>query len=537
MNDSRRPRTSPRTPLLWWVAALVAHRALVMVFGFDGVFFWEEAYRLLMGEAIRSGWNIPIHDLQADPYAGGSLVFSALAAAVTSATGPSLLAVKSVALAWSALGLWLWLLVADRIGGRTVAHALGLLWVASPPILVVFNVLALGSHSDTITLSGLQFLLLYRYLDRPGSGRLLAWMAAAGVGVWFSYASAITLAASAAYALALGALPLRLWPVAALGFLAGFSPWILRTAIAGGAFDVLARTFAGEATSRGYLATLYDLTTHGVPVALYFRDTSLGAGVRVPRALVSYPYLAVYAAAWIAVVARITTRLARSANGGGSHGLAAVRRVAAAAPEIPIVAVFPLFLLVIAASNQEFNDYGVVPFITFRILVPALPSLMFTVALAATRAGGALRFGVLAACVLAGFVGTLGLLAAGSSTLAGREQRARTIGAEAMGHLIVFKHGTDAAVARERIEALPAELHAAAWRGVGASYAYLYANRRSEEPAAGLTEALRSVEEAKRPIAIDGARLAIDEGPDQVAPVAPSPRRDELRAAIEAAAR
>ena len=97
-SSRRRPSFFP-APLAWWVVAFVVHRAIVIAFAFDGVFFWEEAYRLVIAEAIRGGWNIPLSDLQADPYAGGSLVFSALAALAAPVTGSSLVALKGVALA------------------------------------------------------------------------------------------------------------------------------------------------------------------------------------------------------------------------------------------------------------------------------------------------------------------------------------------------------------------------------------------------------------------------------------------------------
>ena len=525
-----------RTTLLWWVAAFVLHRAAVIAFAFDGVFFWEEAYRLLVAEALRGGWNIPLHDLQADPYAGGSLVFSALAAVVTSVTGSSLVALKGVALAWSALGLWLWLLAADRVFGRTVAHALGFVWLAAPPIFVVFNVIALGSHSDTVTLSGLQLLLMYRYLDDPGraGSRLVAWMAAAGLGLWFSYASALPIAAFTTYALLAGALPPRRWPAAALGFAVGFSPWIAYNLASGGSLDVVAKTFTGGDPARGYLANLLDLTVHGTPVALYFRDIGIPGDVKVSRDFFSYPYLAVYAVSWAAMMLSPLLRIARAAARAGASRLAAVRAVIADCPELPVLVLFPLFLMVIAASNQQFNDYGVVRYITFRILVPALPSLFFAVALAASRARGPLRGAVFVAYAATALVGSGQLLADGNNGREAREAEARDFGAEAMGHLLVFKHGTEP-VFRERIDALPPELRARAWRGVGYNLTALYGTDRRDSPSSELTAALSAADPAYRTSVIEGARLAVGPGLFQVAPRVVASHREELVAAIDRA--
>jgi len=535
---SAAPASATRLALLAWVAAFVVHRALVAAFAFDGVFFWEESYRLLVAEALRSGWNIPLHDLQADPYSGGSLVFGALAAVAISVFGPSLLVLKGVALAWSAAGLWLWLLVVDRVFGRSAAHLLGLVWLAAPPVFVVFNVVAMGFHSDTITLTALQLVLMYRYLDDPGrsGGRLAAWMAAGGFGLWFGYASAPALAVCVAYALMVGALPVRRWALALAAFAAGFSPWVVYNVTAGGSLDVLAQTFSGDdGDPRGYLTRLFDLTVRGVPAALYFRNIGIPGDVKVARDVFAYPYLAIYAVCWTVAVLATFRRLAGTTASAASSRFAPLRAAASASPELPLLAVFPFFLVLLAGSNQQFNDYGTVPWFTFRVLVPALPSLFFAVALTASRAPGAQRGAVAAACVLTALVGTGQLLFDGNAARSKHETEAWNLGAEAMGHLVVFKHGTDAAVARERVLALPAELRASAWRGVGFSYTWLFGTRRADAPVSELVDLLhgdddRDVEH--RRALFEGARLAISTGLPQVAPLPESERRDAIRDAI-----
>lgn len=539
LSPSVAPASATRLALLGWVAAFVVHRALVAVFAFDGVFFWEESYRLLVAEALRSGWAIPLHDLQADPYSGGSLVFGALAAVAISIFGPSLLVLKGVALAWNAAGLGLWLLVVDRVFGRRAAHLLGFVWLAAPPVFVVFNVVAMGFHSDTITLTALQLYLMYRYLDDPGhsGGRLAAWMAAGGFGLWFGYASAPALAVCVAYALLVGGLPPRRWGLALAAFAAGFSPWFAYNLAAGGSLDVLAQTFSGDGGDpRGYLTRLFDLTVRGVPAALYFRNIGIPGDVKVARDAFAYPYLAIYAACWTVAVLAAIRRLAGTATGEARARFGALRAAAAASPELPLLAVFPLFLVVLAGSNQQFNDYGTVPWFTFRVLVPALPSLLFAVALAASRAPTAPRSAVVATCALTALVGTGQLLFDGNAGRGKHETEAWNLGAEAMGHLVVFKHGTDAAVARERILALPVELRDSAWRGVGFSYAWLFGTRRADAPVSDLIDLLNgdllNGDEGQRRAVFEGARLAISTGLPQVAPLPESERRDAIRDAI-----
>ncbi len=522
-----------RVALLAWIAAYVFHRGAVLAFGFDGVFFWEEAYRLLIAEALRGGWAIPLHDLQADPYAGGSLVFSMLAAVAATVAGSSLTVLKSVALAWNALGLWFWLLAIDRRFGRRAAHLLGLVWLAAPPVFVVFNVLALGSHSDAVTLTGLQLLLLYRWLDEPArTGRLFAFAVAGGLGVWFTYSAALPLAAMVAYALCSGALAPARWPVAAAGFAAGFSPWIAYNLATGGSVEVLQQTFASAGRERGYFANLYDIVAHGVPVALYFRDIGIPGDVKMRRELLAYPWLAVYAAAFAALVVPLVRHVGAAAL---RERAALLARQVAARPELPVLAVFPLFLLTIAASNQEFNDYGAVRYITFRVIVPALPTAFFAIALFASRAAGPVRAGMLAVCVATSLVGTVQLVLEGNGSRELREAEALELGAEAMGHLLVFKHGEAPALFRERINALPPALRARAWRGVGENVTLLFTRQRAASPAPELTAALLACDPAYRAQCIEGARLATGPGMFQVVAMPLTPRRDELVAAIDAA--
>ena len=523
--------------MLPWLLLFVAHRMLLAREGFDGVFFWEESYRLVVAEALRSGWNIPLHDLQADPYNGGSLVFSALAALAGMAVTPSLLMLKAVAVGWNALGLALWMRLAERVAGRTTAHLLAACWITAPPVFAVFNMVALGSHGDTIPMAALQWLLMLRYVDDPARSpaRLAAWAAAAGLGCWFGYVTAVPVAAAAAWAWACGALPLRAWPVAAGAFLAGVSPWIAYSAASGGTLEVLRVTFAGStaAASRGYLATLADLVAHGVPVALYFRDA---ASATLPREVPAYGWLALYSAAFASLLPSLARGMrAPAPDSGATASVTSLRARVAACPELPLLALFPLFLMLVAASNQEFNDYGAVRWVTFRILVPALPSALFALALALARAPRMLRAFGLLVLLGAGALGSAQIEGDGHADRSAWEADARGLGAEAMGHLLVFKHGADPA-GTTAIEAMPAELRERAWRGVGFSYAYLFGTRRAEAPASALTAALLAVPQPWRGAALEGARLALTAGMAQVVPLPPGPRRDELADAVAAVA-
>jgi hypothetical protein len=519
-----------RSAPLWpWLVAFAAHRALVAWLGFDGVFFWEESYRLLVAEALRDGWPIPVHELQADPYSGGSLVFSALTALATLLAPSSILTLKGVAIAWNTAGLAMWMLVAERVAGRPAAHLSGLLWLVAPPAFVVFNTMGMGFHPDTIPLAGLQFLLLLggpRETPRLDPARVAWWGFAGGFGCWFCYTSLIPFATGAVFALAAGRIAPRGWILAVAAFVFGFSPWIAHHFAAGGSAEVVAQTFGGSTGGPGgYLVRLYDLTVRGFPVALYFRD--LG----VPRPLLSYAWLAVYAASFAGMLAPWIREVAVATR----SRVPALRATLARHPELAILAVLPAVLVVMAASNQELNDYGRARFFTFRVAVTALPSALFAIAGTASRLRSGTRFTVLAFCTLTGIIGTAQLLADGNAGRVEAEATIRKTGAEAMGHLIVFKHGTDPVFAKIAA-AMPNELQESVYRGLGFSFAHLYGTRRIDDLPAGLTTALRSVAPPHRGAALRGARDAIGRGLAQVAPLPPSPRRDELAAAIELAA-
>ncbi|HEY2776055.1 MAG TPA: hypothetical protein VGK20_18585 [Candidatus Binatia bacterium] len=530
--DSR----DPVVPLAWWVVAFVLHRAVIVALGFDGTFFWEESYRLLAAVAWKSGWDIPLRELQADPYAGGSLVFAALTAIVTSFTGITLLAVKIVAIAWNAAGLWCWMLALRRIAGHAAAHALGLLWVAAPPVFVVFNTIGLGFHGDTVTVTGLELLLMLRWLEVPSTSRLLLWTIVGGLGVWFCYTSAVALAVMLVFAVAAGALSPQYWPLATAGFAIGLAPWLAYQASPGAApgasLGIVGETFASPAAAGagpGYFARLWDLVIHGMPVALYFRDIGIPGDVKLGRAWLEYPWLAVYATAFAIVVASSWRTLARGAR---SMKLLAAR--AAGHAELAVALIFPLFLVVLAASNQQFNDYGVVRFFTFRLVVPALAGALATIAIAAALVSRPMRAVLLGACVLLGTIGTVQVAWDGNTSRAALDEDALGMGAEVMGHLVVFRHGTDPLIPTI-IDALPENLRARAYRGVGFSYAYIFATRRKDAPSSHLTLALLSTGADHLRDAVDGAHAALEGGLPQVAPVPESPRRDELRAAVDRA--
>jgi len=524
--------------LALWILAFIAHRALVLEGGFNRLFYWEESYRLVVAEALSDRWPFPFLDLQADPYAGGSLVISCLAVPLFAALGSSLTVLKWVALVWSATGFLAWLALVDRYVSRTAAHVFAMAFVLAPPIFVIYNLIAMGSHAEVVTLSGVQFLLAFRfiYAGRRSNLSLAAWGAFAGFSFWFTYVSVLAFAVALAVALLARALPPRRWIVLAAGFCCGFAPWIVYNFASGwSGVLVISNTFltAQSAGGRGgpgaYVATLFDLVKAGMPVALRYHDLDLSAGplaIRVPRAVPAYAYFAMFAAAWMHAVWRLAVD--RTATPAGRGWLV---RVAASRPELALLMLYPLFTLMIAASNHGFNEHGLVPFLAFRILVPALPAVFFTLALTAARLSRPARAYAVAALAVLGGIATAQLVAAGSSERPRLEREARALGAEAMAHLLVYKHGSDLPLIAERVAAMSGDLRSSAYRGIGFSLAYHYPH---DAAVGGLVDTIRAADPRYRRDLVDGVRMALGPGMEQVRPLPPSDRTRAILSAVDA---
>ena len=504
-----------RGVLLLWVLGFVLHRALVLELGFDGIFFWEESFRLLMAEALWEGWGLGVADLQADPYAGGSLVIAALVAPLIPLGLATLTGLKWVALVWAAAGLVLWWSVMDRYFGRPAAHLFALCYVAAPPLFVTYNLIAMGSHAETVTLSAAQFLLMLRYVEAPERrGRtLLGWMALAGLSIWFTYVSALTFLVCLAYALFSGALPPRRWAEALAAFAVGLLPWFAYNLNAGWAgLQVLDRAFgAGSGLDKGTLVTLARLGSGGLPLALRFDAAAL-----------AWVYYIAFIAAWLLVALRCWRRL----TAAGSPRLRVSR-----CPESPLLALFPVLVVVIAMSNHDFNPWGVVPFLSFRIFVPAMPLMFFVLAVAAAGLNSRGRAAGAVVIVLLGAVTTMQLTTSGHQGKGDAEVRARATGAEAMGHLLVYRQGANMAYINTRAAAVEETLRPAVYRGVGFGLAYLRGSSDEHEPESIIGDVMAAPERYRANLKA-GIATALGPGLAQVRPLPASPRTKRMATAL-----
>src|SRR3989454_1007311 len=191
----------------------------------------EELYRGTIAQELVTGLTIPFTEYRADNYSGGSLVIGALAAGFFFLFGPTVFALKLAPLLLFTLALVFWYWTLQRYAGERVAGYFAVLFCFSAPPFTYYSITAMGFHSESIFFSALTVFLLFRMLSDEGGSPAVAVLLGltAGFGFWFAYIYGLTLLATLGFWLWYDKGMLRrprvLW--FALGFLVGFSPWIL----------------------------------------------------------------------------------------------------------------------------------------------------------------------------------------------------------------------------------------------------------------------------------------------------------------------
>jgi hypothetical protein len=185
---NREDDRSLTSPILAAVLATIALRALVALSRIDELEL--ERYGGSLAWALIHGVPLDGGALPIIPHLRGSAVFGLLCVPLLWLFGPTLGAVKALAVAWSALGAGSVTLVAGRALGRRAAWVAGLGLALAPPSFQMVDVLALGSHADTLPLIAVPLALILsdRYTPQGGttSRGYLAIGAALGLGFFFS---------------------------------------------------------------------------------------------------------------------------------------------------------------------------------------------------------------------------------------------------------------------------------------------------------------------------------------------------------------
>ncbi len=204
----------------------------------------DELYVGTIAQELLTGSTLPFAEYRANNFALGTVVIGALAAGFFLLFGPTVFALKLAPLLVSTLTLVFWYWTIQRYAGERVAGYFGLLFCFSPPLLTAYSMAALGDHSQSIVFSALTVFLLFRMLseERPSRAYPVLLGLTAGVGLWFAYIYGLTLLALLGFWLwhDTGMLRQPRFAWFAIGFVMGFSPWIvmnLQTHFAGLVID------------------------------------------------------------------------------------------------------------------------------------------------------------------------------------------------------------------------------------------------------------------------------------------------------------
>src|SRR3989441_4062880 len=329
----------------------------------------EELYRGTIAQELITGLTLPFTEYRADNYAGGSLVIGGIAAGFFLLFGPTLFALKLAPLLLFTLALAIWYRTIHRTAGERVARYFALLFCFSPPLLTAHSVTTMGFHSESIFFSSLTVFLLFRMLsdegDSPAYPVLLG--LTAGLGLWFTYIYGLTLLALLGFWL--GYDKRVRWKLGvlwfALGFAAGFAPWIL--------FNVQTH-FAG-------------LVIHDKTVWEHFGLAYLWDGLSHPRRLSLYEFFADIASDDPRDLSRRAVNLLYSLLYLGPILTAGVLRLKTVRseptgprPTQPTLAGFGVLYLVMFALAVQFSDFKAT-----RYHLPAYPFLFLFVALSLAR--------------------------------------------------------------------------------------------------------------------------------------------------------
>src|SRR5437870_2824078 len=344
----------------------------------------EEPYRGAIAQELLTGLTMPFTEYRADNYSGGSLVIGALAAGFFLLFGPTLFALKLAPLLLFTLALAFWYWTIQRAAGERVAGYFALLFCFSPPLLTAYSVAAPGGHGESLLFSALTVFLLFRMLsDERGSPAFPALLGlTAGVGLWFDYIYGLTL---------LALLGVWLWQDTrmlwrtrfacfALGFLVGFSPWIvidMQTHFAG-------LVIHGKNVWEHFrLAYLWEGMAHPRKLAPFefFADIASDDPRDLPRRVVNVLYSLLYLGPLlIAGILRLKTWRSGPAGVNDSGRGPRETRPSRTHPTQPTLVGFGILYVVVFALAVQFSDFKAT-----RYHLPAYPFLFLFVALSLVR--------------------------------------------------------------------------------------------------------------------------------------------------------
>lgn len=198
-----RVRWIPRGASAWfrnggpfWIGfAVVLVARVLMAMSRSDEFRGEEIYIGSFAWALREGMPLDPAQLPVIVHLRGSVFFGLLALPLTLVFGPSLVVLRTVAVLWGAAAGGCFTAILGRVEGRRAALVGAFVYALLPPAFQMLDVLAMGSHVDTL-LPILASLAVF-----VGGGSPLGWRRAGvlglvtGFGLLFSYQHAVVVIA------------------------------------------------------------------------------------------------------------------------------------------------------------------------------------------------------------------------------------------------------------------------------------------------------------------------------------------------------
>jgi len=211
-------------------AAFLASRLIWLAANPASTGYWEESYRWLAAHDLLGSPQLPLLEYQADHYQGGSLVMAALVAPCFWLFGESTFAFKIPALLVSLASLAMLYVIGRSFFERRTALLACASFLAGPPLVAYMGLVVMGSHGESVLLSLLQVFICLCLLEERWTGAW-GWVPlglVSGLGLWFCYTTAFSLAACGVAWLVFRGLPRPRALVAALaGGIAGLTPWLV----------------------------------------------------------------------------------------------------------------------------------------------------------------------------------------------------------------------------------------------------------------------------------------------------------------------
>jgi hypothetical protein len=400
-------------------ASFLASRLIWLAANPSSTGYWEESYRWLVAHDLLHAPQLPFLEYQADHYQGGSLVMAVLVVPCFLLFGETTLAFKIPALLISLGTLAMLYVIGRSFFDRATALLACISFLAGPPLVAYMGLVVMGSHGESVLFSLVQVFILLSLLEERWTGpwgwALLG--VVSGLGLWFCYTTAFSLAACGIAWVVFRGLPRPRDLLAAVGGgLAGLVPWLvynLRYDFRG--IERLREVFGygnpiDPWPTEGALRKLGSLLTHDLPEAAIepFAGT-------LPRP-VAIALMIAFAAPVCALLSLAAARMIRIAWGALRAGRddAALREWRSCRAEGVFLSYLAVFVVVFAASEFALEPmrrpHG------YRLLMPPLVFAALPLAAAALRAIGRRGFArglALAGCaawLLASGIGTVALM-------------------------------------------------------------------------------------------------------------------------------